>query len=77
MTLGIPCNSCSNGSCGSCVAEKLETMGFIDSAKYHCSCANKGHHNNTSRELPHKTIFKSKTRDTDTHHPDDFEDDES
>jgi len=64
---GIPCNSCSNGTCGNCVAVKLETMGFIHSAKYHCSCANNGHSNNTSKELPNKTVFSSK-KDTEPAH---------
>jgi len=84
MTLGIPCNSCAHDTCGSCVAEKLEGMGFIQSAKYHCSCANKGHHNTKSQELPNKTVFSSK-KDTDPAHPreiqgntdDEYRDDES
>jgi len=68
MTLGIPCNSCDNGTCGNCVAEKLEGMGFIESAKYHCSCANNGHSNNKSKDLPNKTVFSSK-KDTEPVHP--------
>jgi len=84
MTLGIPCNSCANGSCGNCVAEKSKTLGFIRSAKYHCSCANKGHSNSISKDLPNKTVFSSK-RDVEPTHPretlgnfnDNFEEDES
>jgi len=63
MTIGLPCNSCTNGICGNCVAEKSEDRGFIRSAKYHCACANKGHTNNKFKELPNKTVFSSK-RDT-------------
>ncbi len=68
MTIGIPCNSCANGTCGNCAAERLETMNFIRSAKHHCSCANNGHSNSKSKDLPHKTAFSSK-RDTDPAHP--------
>lgn len=78
MTLGIPCNACANGFCGSCSAVKLENTGFIRSAKYHCICANNGHTNKKSKDMPNKAIF-SKKKDTDTHHPetsDDFTEDE-
>lgn len=80
MTIGIPCNPCDHNTCGNCVADKLKTMGFIDSAKYHCSCANNGHTNSISKDLPNKSVFSSK-RDTEpAHHggvqdnSDDFED---
>ncbi len=58
--IGLNCNSCSNGTCGNCVEEKLQTMGFIQNAKYHCLCASKGHSNNISKENPNKTILHSK-----------------
>jgi len=84
LTLGIKCNSYDNGICGNCVAEKSETLGFIRSAKYHCSCANNGHSNSKSKDLPNKTVFSSKI-DTEPVHPretlgnfdDNFGDDES
>jgi len=66
--INIPCNSCANGSCGSCVGDKLEIMGYIRSAKHHCSCANNGHSNNMSKKLPNKTILGSK-KDTEPAHP--------
>lgn len=47
-----PCNSCDNGSCGSCVAENLECAGFIRSAKDHCGCAENGHNNTTELTRP-------------------------
>lgn len=67
MTLGIPCNPCANGACGNCVADKLEIMGFIQNASFHCSCVNNGHKNKVSKELPNKAVF-SKKRDTDPVH---------
>ena len=68
MAIEIPCNPCSNGTCGNCVAEKLETMKFINSAKYHCSCAHNGHTNQISKKLPNKTVFSSK-KDAEPFHP--------
>lgn len=47
-----PCNSCDNGSCGSCVAEKLESSGYIRSAKFHCGCAENGHNNTAELTRP-------------------------
>jgi len=63
--VGIPCNPCSNGICGNCVAVKLESVGFINRAKDHCSCANNGHTNKITKDLPHKNPFGSK-KDTET-----------
>jgi len=62
MTIGIPCNSCDNGSCGRCVAENLERVGFISDAKFHCKCANNGHSSDIKeKKLPHlKSMFGMK-----------------
>jgi len=82
--IGIPCNGCSNGFCGNCVGEKLETMEFIESAKFHCSCANDGHPNRITKDRPHKTIFSKKKDDEPVHMrevqgntDDDFRDDDA
>lgn len=40
-----PCNSCDNGKCGSCVAESLQTRGYIRRAADHCGCSERGHKN--------------------------------
>jgi len=47
-----PCNPCENGSCGSCVAEKLASRDTIRSAATHCGCAAKGHENTLESKLP-------------------------
>jgi len=81
--IGIPCNSCANGFCGNCSAQKLENTGFIRSAKFHCICANSGHKNEKSKDMPNKAIF-SKKKDEEPHSfgkiqgdaDDDFRDDE-
>ena len=67
MTIGIPCNACSNGFCGNCVGDKLETMKFIESAKHHCSCANEGHPNSVTKNNTNKAVF-SKKKDTEPAH---------
>lgn len=41
----INCNPCENEKCGSCVADKLVTMKFIEDAGVHCGCAERGHKN--------------------------------
>jgi len=68
MTVGFPCNPCANGTCGNCVAVKLETRGYIQNAKDHCSCANNGHSNSISKETPNESVFGSK-KDTEPAHP--------
>lgn len=40
-----PCNACDNGKCGSCVAQALQTKGYIRNAADHCGCAENGHSN--------------------------------
>ncbi len=83
MTIGIPCNPCSNGFCGNCVGDKLQKMGFVRNASDHCSCADKGHTNVITKDLPNKTVF-SKKKDTEPSHSreiqadtdDDFKDNE-
>jgi len=56
-----PCNSCDNGKCGSCVAERLETQGHIRDAKFHCGCAANGHKNDLETTAKVKSMF-SKTK---------------
>jgi len=81
--IGIPCNACSNGFCGNCVGDKLETMEFIESAEFHCGCAKDGHPNSITKKNTNKNVFSSK-KDTDEVHPrtiqsdtdDDFRDDD-
>lgn len=63
MSIGIACNPCSNGFCGNCVGEKLETTGFIHDAKFHCKCASDGHPNRVTKERPNKEIFSKKRDD--------------
>jgi len=67
MTIGIPCNPCTNGTCGNCVGVKLESSGFIRDAKDHCSCANNGHSNQKVRDMPNTTMLGSK-KDTEPAH---------
>ena len=80
MTVGFSCNPCANGTCGNCVAAKLETRGYIQNAKDHCSCANNGHPNNISKKNLNDSIFGSKKDTEPAHHretqenSDDFED---
>ena len=64
-----PCNSCDNGACGSCVAEKLERDGYIRDAKFHCGCAEKGHTNTTELTRPKVKSMFSKVKDNDPHVP--------
>lgn len=64
-----PCNSCDNGKCGSCVAEKLVIMGFIKDAKVHCGCAESGHKNTLESNRPKVKSMFSKVRDDDPHIP--------
>jgi len=63
MISGIPCNSCDNGICGNCVAEKLVVTGFIQKASDHCSCAVDGHSNKVTKDRPNKAIFSKKKDD--------------
>lgn len=60
-----PCNSCDNGACGSCVAEKLERDGYIRDAKTHCGCAENGHSNVTELKRPKVKSMFSKVKDED------------
>ena len=52
-----PCNSCDNGHCGSCVAQRLETTGHIRDAKTHCGCAANGHKNKLEVTPKIKSMF--------------------
>ena len=52
-----PCNSCDNGHCGSCVADRLERRGTIRDAKIHCGCAANGHKNDLESASTVKTMF--------------------
>jgi len=61
-----PCNSCDNGKCGSCVAERLESQGYIRDAKIHCGCSENGHKNNLEITATVKSMF-SKVKDVDPH----------
>lgn len=63
-----PCNSCDNGKCGSCVAERLVTQGHIRDAKVHCGCAEKGHKNKLETTATVKSMF-SPVKDDDPHIP--------
>lgn len=57
-----PCNSCDNGKCGSCVADRLETQGHIRDAKIHCGCAANGHKNTLEDTTPKVKSMFSKTK---------------
>jgi len=65
----IPCNSCDNGKCGSCVAERLVKDGHIRDAATHCGCAAAGHKNDLESNRPKVKAMFSKVRDDDPHIP--------
>lgn len=59
-----PCNSCDNGGCGSCVADRLERDGWIKNAGDHCGCAEKGHKENIVKlNRPKVKSMFSKTKE--------------
>jgi len=59
-----PCNPCSNGICGNCVAERLVQIEFIQNAGDHCKCAADGHSDKIiTKELPNKAVFSKKKDD--------------
>ncbi len=61
-----PCNSCDNGKCGSCVAERLVRDGHIRDAKIHCGCAEKGHKNTLELKRPKvKSMFSKQDKERD------------
>ena len=64
-----PCNPCDNGSCGSCVAERLVVQGHIRDAKIHCGCAGNGHQNTLELDIPKVKSMFSKVKDEDPHIP--------
>jgi len=49
MSSQFPCPKCESKNCGLCVADKLEAQGHLRDAKFHCSCARKGHIKNKMR----------------------------
>ncbi len=60
------CNPCENGSCGSCVGERLQMLGHIRSAKFHCGCAETGHKNTVTSKLPKvKSMFSKQKEERD------------
>jgi len=62
------CNPCEQNKCGSCVATRLESYGYLYSAKDHCKCARDGH-TNLNNKLPPRGVKsllgRSTTKDED------------